>query len=76
MKYTITSGQMRQVIETPFHADAKSLVAMALQAMRQKPAIALGILMSVRGGQYVGDDEVYFSTERALADCGLMERAP
>ena len=67
--YTIKSGDMSAEIETKYEAQAKELCIMAFE--REKPK-NLGLLISVTGGQFVGDKETYVSSVRILEQLGMM----
>lgn len=68
-KYRVTSAEMDEVIETPYRADVGFLVYTALERSNAK---SLGAIIKIHGGQFRGEDTMYFPTPTALMNMGRI----
>ena len=66
--YMIESGDMKETIETAHDIDPRTLCIMAITKAQPK---ALGLIVSVTGGRFVGENEMFVSTERILDVMGI-----
>lgn len=72
--YTITSGNLEEVIETQYPViNPEPLVYIALS--RANESHSLGVIIGLSGGEYEGEDAIFFSTTRMLSDLGFLEPA-
>jgi hypothetical protein len=71
--YTVRSGSMRYEHRTAMPADAQAVALVALEiASTSDGAKTLGRLLEVSGGDYIGDEVVYFDTTKLLQKLGRM----
>lgn len=76
IEYRVVSGDLDEVVRTPYEATANAIVFRALCQMLDEPVVCLGTLIEISGGQFVGDSVTYMSAERVMRDAGLLKPDP
>lgn len=72
--YNVRSGSMHARHQCPHQADAEAVAIAVLERESfSGRAKTLGALLEVSGGQYSGDDAMYFNTVSLLVRIGRMK---
>ncbi len=69
-RYKVESGGLRCVIETKYDAEPRPIAIMAIE--RNPKVKALGLIMEIKGGEYIKDKVAYVSTESILQGMGAI----
>lgn len=70
-KYRVQSGDMDEVVETPYDAEPTILFVMAMTKAKKNPK-SLGALAEITGGEYKSGNEIYVSCTKMLQGMGMM----
>ena len=76
IEYRVVSGDMDEVVATPYQATAEAIVFRALGQMLDEPIVCFGTLIEISGGQFVGDNVTYMAADRVMRDAGLLKPEP
>lgn len=70
-KYRVQSGDLDEVVDTPYDAEPTILFVMAMANAKKTPK-SLGVLAEITGGEYKRGSEIYVSCEKMLRGMGKM----